>query len=68
MLENTPNRGTFEFGVIVMTEIGKERDNFLTIQELKKKVDECNQKNDLFNYSLKMTENMPQCSLLKNTD
>ena len=54
MLENNPNRGSFEFGVVVMTEIGKERGNNLTLQELKKKVDECNQKNDLFNYSLKM--------------
>ena len=54
MLEDNPNRGSFEFGVIVMTEIGKERGNSLTLQELKKKVDECNQKNDLFNYSLKM--------------
>lgn len=54
MLADNPNRGSFEFGVVVMTEIGKERGNNLTIQELKKKVDECNQKNDLFNYSLKM--------------
>ena len=54
MLDDNPNRGSFEFGVVVMTEIGKERGNSLTLQELKKKVDECNQKNDLFNYSLKM--------------
>ncbi len=54
MLKDNPNRGSFEFGVVVITEIGKERGNNLTLQELKKKVDECNQKNDLFNYGLKM--------------
>jgi len=54
MLKDNPNRGSFEFGVVVITEIGKERGNTLTLQELKKKVDECNQKNDLFNYALKM--------------
>ena len=54
MLKDNPNRGSFEFGVIVMTEIGKERGNSVTLQEVKKKIDECNQKNDLFNEALKM--------------
>lgn len=54
MLQDNPNRGSFEFGCVTITEVGKERGNMLTLQELKKKVDECNQKNDLFNYALKM--------------
>ena len=45
---------TLEFGVITITELDKERGNSLDTKELKKMVDEANQKNDLFNYSLKM--------------
>lgn len=45
---------TFEFGVIVITELDKERGNSQDTQELKKLADIANQKNDLFNYSLKM--------------
>ena len=44
----------FEFGVISITEIGKERGNNLENQTIKKNSDECNQKNDLFNSWLKM--------------
>lgn len=46
--------GSFEFGVIVVTEIGKERQNSVELKETKKNTDEANQKNDLFNYWLKM--------------
>lgn len=46
--------GIFEFGVVGITEIGKERGNQIELQGLEKLSDETNQKNDLFNYSLKM--------------
>ncbi len=41
--------GSFEFGVIVVSEIGKERQNTLELKEVKKNSTEANQKNDLFN-------------------
>lgn len=46
--------GSFEFGVIVVTEIGKERQNALELKETKKSALEANQKNDKFNEWLKM--------------
>ncbi len=54
MLENNQNSNAFEFGVVVLTEIGKERKNALENRENKKKDDKANQSNDLFNYSIKM--------------
>ena len=42
------------FGVFVITEVDKERKNSLELQETKKVVEECNQKNDLFNACLMM--------------
>lgn len=54
VLDNNPNAGSFEFGVIGITEIGKERGNNLELQEKKKSADEANQKNDKFNSWLKM--------------
>ena len=54
VLENNPKAGSFEFGVVAITEIGKERGNNLELREVKKKNDETNQKNDLFNSWLKM--------------
>ena len=42
------------FGVFVITEIDKERKNSLELAETKKTVEECNQKNDLFNACLMM--------------
>lgn len=54
VLENNPNAGSFEFGVVAITEIGKERGNNLELREVKKGTDETNQKNDLFNSWLKM--------------
>lgn len=54
LIEDNPHNGSFEFGVILLTEIGKERGNNLTLQEVKKGDDKTNQKNDLFSYSMKM--------------
>lgn len=55
MLENNPKAGSFEFGVVAITEIGKERGNNLELKEIKKIAEETNQKNDLFNSWLKMS-------------
>ncbi len=54
MLENNINANNFEFGVVLITEVGKERGNNLELIEKKKKDDEANQKNDNFNGWLKM--------------
>lgn len=54
VLENNPNAGSFEFGVVSITEVGKERGNNLELKEVKKGTEETNQKNDLFNSWLKM--------------
>lgn len=53
LLENNDN-DYFEFGVVAITEIGKERGNNLELTDVKKNSDETNQKNDLFNSWLKM--------------
>lgn len=52
--QRNPLADTFEFGIVAITELDKERGNTLDNQELKKCVDETNRKNDLFNYSPKM--------------
>ena len=54
VVENNARAGSFEFGVVAITEIGKERGNNLELKEVKKSADEANQKNDLFNSWLKM--------------
>jgi hypothetical protein len=54
ILEDNIKANSFEFGVVVITEGGKERGNMLDVQGLKKSADETNQKNDLFNLWLKM--------------
>ena len=54
IIDKNKDADGFEFGIINITEIGKERGNNLELQEKKKNADEANQKNDLFNYSLKM--------------
>ena len=54
VIENNPKAGSFEFGVVAITEIGKERGNNLELREVKKGNEETNQKNDLFNSWLKM--------------
>ena len=45
---------SFEFGVVVITEVGKERGNNLELTEKKKRDENATQKNDLFNSWLKM--------------
>ena len=54
MVLDNPNIGSFEFGVVLISEVGKERGNVLDHKELRKNNDETNQKNDLFNSWLKM--------------
>ncbi len=54
MIENNPKAGSFEFGIIGITEIGKERGNNLELKEVRKGTEETNQKNDLFNAWMKM--------------
>lgn len=54
VLERNPLANSFDFGCVLVTEIGKERGNALELQEKKKKEDVANQKNDLFNSWLKM--------------
>ena len=54
VIEHNKNADNFEFGVVVITEIGKERGNTLELADKKKKDETTNQKNDLFNSWLKM--------------
>ena len=54
VVENNEKAGSFEFGVVAITEVGKERGNNLELKEVRKGQDETNQKNDLFNAWLKM--------------
>lgn len=52
--ENNPNKDCFDFGVVMVTEIGKERGNAIENIDKKKKDETANPKNDLFNSWLKM--------------
>lgn len=54
MIDDNPNIGALEFGVILISEVDKERKNDLRLRELKLKEDSCTQKNDLFNEWMKM--------------
>lgn len=54
VVENNAWRNAFEFGVVAITEIGKERRNMFELKETKKKDEDVNQKNDGFNDCLKM--------------
>ena len=54
LVEENPFKDSFEFGVLNLTEIGKERKNMLELQGMKKLADATNQKNDGFNDWLKM--------------
>lgn len=54
VIENNPFSNSFEFGNVTITELDKERGNSQDTKELKKNNEQANQKNDLFNYSLKM--------------
>lgn len=51
---NNPFSDTFEFGIVVMTELDKERGNQNVTKEMKINAEETNQKNDLFNFGLKL--------------
>jgi hypothetical protein len=54
VVEDNINKDAFEFGVVNITEVGKERGNNLELKEMMKKATGANQKNDLFNAWLKM--------------
>ena len=54
VVENNIKANCFDFGVVVITEVGKERGNSIELSEKKKKDETTNQKNDLFNSWLKM--------------
>lgn len=54
VVENNANSNNFEFGVVLVTEIGKERGNNLENIEKKKSDEGANQKNDYFDDWLKM--------------
>lgn len=54
VIENNSNVNGFEFGIVLITEVGKERGNNLELKDVKKADDGANQKNDLFNSWLKM--------------
>ena len=54
VIENNKKRNAFEFGIVAITEAGKERGNSLENQEIKKSADKANRKNDLFSQTLKM--------------
>ncbi len=54
MCKDALEQGALDFGVVLITEIGKERGNQNALKELKRLVDECNQKNDRFEDYLKM--------------
>lgn len=54
VIEHNKQKDSFDFGVVNITEIGKERKNTLELKETKKNEDFANQKNDGFNNMLKM--------------
>ena len=56
VLKNNPHRHALEFGVVAVSEIGKERRNALELRErgVKSSDGDTNQKNDGFNDGLKM--------------
>ena len=59
LVANNPEYSNmFEFGIILVTEGGKERGNTLENKELEKGSDEANQKNDLMNDYLKMCRHL----------
>ena len=54
LAEKNRKANSFDFGVVIITEVGKERGNSIELSEKKKKDETTNQKNDLFNSWLKM--------------
>ena len=55
MQQDNPMTGALEFGVVLITEMGKERGNQLTLQGKKESDEKCNPKNDFFDRWLKMS-------------
>ncbi len=54
MIDDNPNANMYEFGIICLTEIAKERGNRIELEGLKKLDESINQKNDGFNYWVKL--------------
>ena len=54
LVEDNKLKGSFEFGVVLITEIDKERGNQKMLEGVKKIALETNQKNDGFNFSFMM--------------
>ncbi|MCD7728680.1 MAG: hypothetical protein LUI60_02045 [Clostridia bacterium] len=54
VVEENKQSNAFEFGIVAVSEIGKERRNALENREKKKSAEEANQLNDGFNDGLKM--------------
>lgn len=54
VIEDNPNANNFEFGIVLVTEIGKERGNNLELSDKKKKDETTNQKNDMFDSWIRM--------------
>lgn len=54
IIDESKTAGSFEFGICLVSEIGKERGNNLENIEVKKSSKEANPKNDKFNLGLKM--------------
>ncbi|MCD7729274.1 MAG: hypothetical protein LUI60_05110, partial [Clostridia bacterium] len=54
VVEENKQRNAFEFGIVALSEIGKERRNALELRETKRNTSDTNQKNDGFNDGLKM--------------
>ncbi len=55
LIRNNVRSGAFEFGIVSLSEIGKERGNQNDTKELKQLAGETNQKNDLLNDSIKLS-------------
>lgn len=54
LIQNNVRSGAFEFGIVSLSEIGKERGNQNDTKELRQLTSATNQKNDLFNDSIKL--------------
>lgn len=54
VIEDNIMKDSFDFGIVLLMEIGKERGNNLELREVKKMCRDVNQKNDLFDTELKM--------------
>ena len=54
VMQNNPKSGSLEFGVLLISEIDKERGNKFDLEQIDVNSDEANQKNDLTNLDLRM--------------